>query len=353
MTRQRLHTLCLLSGLVALLLGTSAQGGSTPALLVADFEQGLQGWNQWVAQGVGEISPAPEVPPLGTGAMQNNTLVAINGFSPDFVGGIWTIVPAPVGQPLQLDGFWRTAPSGANMVSAIVYDFNGLNAPQFGVNVPEPPAYVAGNGPVNGIMFDTANLLRDPLAGALGAGSATGQVIVLIRSQGPGVLETDDIWLQVAAPNLDFNLDGAYDCGDMNLLEGVIDSGVFDPLFDVNTDGVLNSLDVFGWLNDAGELRFGPGHPFILGDTDLNGNVDGSDFGIWNANKFSPSRDWCQGDFNQDDRVDGSDFGIWNGHKFSSSVAAAVPEPAALGCCGALGLGLAVCWSRKRRRNTW
>ena len=56
--------------------------------------------------------------------------------------------------------------------------------------------------------------------------------------------------------------------------------------------------------------------------------MDGSDFGIWNANKFTATAAWCSGDFNADGTVDGSDFGVWNGNKFTSAAASSfVPEP--------------------------
>ena len=119
--------------------------------------------------------------------------------------------------------------------------------------------------------------------------------------------------------NLDFNNDGMYNCDDMNLLEAAIDAGTYNAAFDVNMDQVLNSDDVNAWLMDAGELRFGAGRFFLPGDANLSGAVDGSDFGIWNMNKFTSASNWCQGDFNQSGAVDGSDFGIWNANKFRSS----------------------------------
>jgi len=119
--------------------------------------------------------------------------------------------------------------------------------------------------------------------------------------------------------NLDFNNDGNYDCGDMNLLEAAIDAGMPVATFDVNDDGMLTSADVTAWLMDAGEVRFGAGRFFKPGDATLDGSVDGSDFGVWNSNKFTPANRWCQGDFNQDNSVDGSDFGVWNSNKFTSS----------------------------------
>jgi hypothetical protein len=60
----------------------------------------------------------------------------------------------------------------------------------------------------------------------------------------------------------------------------------------------------------------------------LNGDVDGSDFGIWNAHKFTSVAAWCSGDFSANGVIDGSDLGIWNAHKFTSAAASnVVPEP--------------------------
>jgi hypothetical protein len=88
-------------------------------------------------------------------------------------------------------------------------------------------------------------------------------------------------------------------------------------------------LDRDEWLLLAGEANLGPGRSYLLGDANLNGDVDGSDFGAWNANKFTSIAAWSAGDFNANGDVDGSDFGIWNANKFQSALAAiVVPEPA-------------------------
>lgn len=64
---------------------------------------------------------------------------------------------------------------------------------------------------------------------------------------------------------------------------------------------------------------------------DANGDrvVDGSDFGIWNSNKFTSGTTWTRGDFNGDGVTDGTDFGIWNSNKFTSAdgTGSLVPEP--------------------------
>ncbi|HEY6565515.1 MAG TPA: right-handed parallel beta-helix repeat-containing protein, partial [Pirellulaceae bacterium] len=119
--------------------------------------------------------------------------------------------------------------------------------------------------------------------------------------------------------NLDFNNDSLYNCGDMDLLEAAIDAGAPVATFDVDGNAALSKNDVFAWLMEAGELRFGAGRFFKQGDANLDGLADGSDFGLWNANKFTTARRWCTGDFNQDNVTDGSDFGIWNANKFTSS----------------------------------
>lgn len=126
--------------------------------------------------------------------------------------------------------------------------------------------------------------------------------------------------------NLDFNNDGMYNCDDMNLLEAAIDAGTYNAAFDVNQDSMLDKDDVFAWLMDAGEIRFGAGRFFKSGDANLDGVVDGQDFIVWNSNKFTPAKNWCLGDFNQDDVTDGQDFILWNSSKFTSSDAGRGPN---------------------------
>ena len=61
------------------------------------------------------------------------------------------------------------------------------------------------------------------------------------------------------------------------------------------------------------------GNPFLKGDANLDGVVDGQDFILWNTNKFTSNPAWCKGDFNADGVVDGQDFIIWNTNKFTSA----------------------------------
>lgn len=57
----------------------------------------------------------------------------------------------------------------------------------------------------------------------------------------------------------------------------------------------------------------------LPGDANGDGFVDGTDFGIWNSNKFTLGTDWTMGDFNCDGLTDGTDFGIWNSNKFTGT----------------------------------
>jgi hypothetical protein len=128
----------------------------------------------------------------------------------------------------------------------------------------------------------------------------------------------------------DFNDDGAYDCSDIDALVAEIAGGGNNASFDLNSDGSVDTGDRDAWLSEAGEANLGPGKTYLLGDATLDGFVDVSDFGAWNANKFTATAAWCSGDFTADGVVDVSDFGAWNANKFQASDAAAVPEPAGL-----------------------
>lgn len=133
-------------------------------------------------------------------------------------------------------------------------------------------------------------------------------------------------------PSPDFNNNGTIGCDDVNPLVAAIVAGTNNPTFDLTGDGLVNRADLTRWLTAAGNINIGPGRSYLEGDANLDAVVDGSDFGIWNSNKFTTTPAWCSGDFNADGVVDGSDFGIWNSNKFQSSDGVSiVPEPTAIG----------------------
>ena len=160
--------------------------------------------------------------------------------------------------------------------------------------------------------------------------------------------------LDVTATNLaqlgDFDGNGLFECADIDALVANVAAGGGTLSFDLTGDGLVNFDDVTEWLALAGDANLPSGTPYLPGDANLDGNVDGTDFGIWNANKFDAVNAWCLGDFNADGNADGSDFGIWNIHKFTSadSSLSAVPEPHGL----AVLMGLAVGILGRRRRSS-
>lgn len=146
----------------------------------------------------------------------------------------------------------------------------------------------------------------------------------------------------------DFNTDGLLNCLDVDDLVMEIVAGTNSPLFDLTRDGVVDAADLDEWLVQGGAVNLPAGNPYLAGDANLDGVVDGSDFVVWNANKFTATAAWCDADFNADGVVDGSDFLVWNAHKFMTSPSpSAVPEPGTgvLACVALVLLGTG--WRRR------
>ena len=137
----------------------------------------------------------------------------------------------------------------------------------------------------------------------------------------------------------DFNDDEICGIADLNLLlaEGPIVNGIAvnldNGLFDLDGDGVITNEDVAVWLRQAAESN-GLARAYRVGDANLDGAVNGSDFNVWLTGRFGATTDWDRGDFNGDGAVDVSDFNRWNESSDTFSLPKLpnehVPEPAAL-----------------------
>ncbi len=104
----------------------------------------------------------------------------------------------------------------------------------------------------------------------------------------------------------DFNMDGVYDCSDVDGLATAITGGSSELQFDLTDDGQVLRSDLTRWLEIAGIANVG--NPYLYGDVNLDGRVDNSDYtGIWNGNKLTFQSQWCRADVNADGRVDMSD----------------------------------------------
>ena len=130
-------------------------------------------------------------------------------------------------------------------------------------------------------------------------------------------------------PGPDLNFDDRVSCLDVDALVSEIADGTNDGSFDMTGDGQVDQSDLSEWLIQAAEVNLPDGDSYIVGDANLDGSVDVSDFNSWNGNKFTATAAWCSGDFNADGSVDVSDFNLWNANKFTSSDSSisAVPEP--------------------------
>jgi hypothetical protein len=117
----------------------------------------------------------------------------------------------------------------------------------------------------------------------------------------------------------DYNDDGRLSCPDLNSLTAEVVAGSSNPRFDLNGDQSIDNQDILKWLAVAAVRNLPPGVSYLTGDANLDRVVDGSDFNIWNANKFTNGRAWCSGNFNFDAVIDGSDFNLWNANKFRSA----------------------------------
>ncbi|MEM8677744.1 MAG: DUF5010 domain-containing protein [Planctomycetota bacterium] len=147
-----------------------------------------------------------------------------------------------------------------------------------------------------------------------------------------GIPSIDGVVLTVSSASLtgDFDGNGLFECSDIDALVAEIAAGTHAATFDLTGDGLVDASDLTTWLALAGEANLGPGVSYLAGDANLDGQVDGQDFIVWNNDKFTSNAAWCAGDFNADGQIDGQDFVIWNQFKFTSSDVMAVPEPDAL-----------------------
>jgi hypothetical protein len=134
--------------------------------------------------------------------------------------------------------------------------------------------------------------------------------------------------------NGDFDSDGDFDTEDVDALVAEIAGTSHDLNLDLTADGLVDAADLTAWLAAAGEFNLPSGNPYLRGDANLDGVVDGQDFMVWNSNKFSTIAAWSHGDFNADGVVDGLDLLAWNQNKFTSSdQSSTVPEPGSAVWC--------------------
>ena len=111
-----------------------------------------------------------------------------------------------------------------------------------------------------------------------------------------------------------------------------------NPLYGVGYADSADSGNPAGLASGTIELKY-----TLLGDANLSGVVDGTDFGILAANFNKGVSGWDQGDFNYNNVVDGTDFGLMaanfnKGASGASVGAPAIDDPAIVAFAEANGL---------------
>ena len=90
-------------------------------------------------------------------------------------------------------------------------------------------------------------------------------------------------------------IDSDGDGNDLELLQAGIREGSSDPVLDINSDGSVDSDDVTSWLSIVGIADIG--QPYVLGDADLDGDVDASDLNSLGIHWRAGDATWIDGDF--------------------------------------------------------
>lgn len=147
-----------------------------------------------------------------------------------------------------------------------------------------------------------------------------------------------------AMPGLNCDFDGSTVCDitDLNALLAAV--GTDGGTFDLDQSGMVDSVDIAQWLNEAGTVNIGV--PYVMGDADLDGDVDAADLNLLGISwQSTVNLRWDNGNFNGDSIVNAADLNVLGINWQSGVGAAAVPEPNML----ALLFAAALASTAKRR----
>ncbi len=142
-----------------------------------------------------------------------------------------------------------------------------------------------------------------------------------------------------AGPICDLNNDGNCGLADIDALMQEVAAGTNNSQFDLTSDGLVNDDDRDQWLVDAGPQN-GFAGPFLVGDSNLDGQINASDLNALGLSWLTDVQDWSKGNFTGSG-VNAADLNAmalnW---QQSVPVASPVPEPSSvlLGLMSLLGL---------------
>jgi hypothetical protein len=143
-----------------------------------------------------------------------------------------------------------------------------------------------------------------------------------------GGLTFDSVAVAIDA---DFDDDGSIDTRDIDILVTEIAAGTNDPTLDLDGDGAVSDGDLTLWLSQAGEANIGAGISYLLGDANIDGNVNATDLNALAIN-WQGEASWSGGDFTADGAVGAADLNLlginWQESVLAAPLASSVPEPA-------------------------
>ncbi|QEG35207.1 hypothetical protein [Bythopirellula goksoeyrii] len=149
------------------------------------------------------------------------------------------------------------------------------------------------------------------------------------------------LWGDVSPLDTDNLPDDKLDAADIDALLAATATQSSDLVFDLDGNSFVDAQDVDTLFDLLGTQ---------YGDANLDGNVDGTDLGIWQAN-YGTSAGWAGGDFDGSATADGRDFLIWQRH-FGNEVGMlaspqTIPEPTTF--VASLICVVAMSWRRNLR----
>ncbi len=125
------------------------------------------------------------------------------------------------------------------------------------------------------------------------------------------------------------------------------------PAANTSIEGFVDDVRLYSSMLSTEEIEAvrleGITPPGLASDFDKDGDVDGDDFLIWQA-QFGKAGDGNTGDADENGKVDGDDFLIWQaqfgtGVEPDGALSRGVPEPTSLSL---MLIGWSVCWRRRR-----